>query len=167
MSNAANRVKKSAEAYRSIGEAADELGLQPHVLRYWESKFTKQLKPLKRPDGRRMFRPDDIKALKAIQLLVHDRGFTLKGAAQLLGEQGVDSVLEGDAVLAGTDGRAPAVASSPAKHLQDTVRAAFEGNGQAADSASSDVPVSKLKSMLADLEDIKSRLDAVRLSRAA
>ena len=87
MTAASKKVEKSADAYRSIGEAADELGLQPHVLRYWEGKFTRHLKPLKRPDGRRMFRPEDIVALRAIQLLVHERGLTLKGAEQLLNEQ--------------------------------------------------------------------------------
>lgn len=166
MSNTANRVKKSAEAYRSIGEAADELGLQPHVLRYWESKFTKQLKPLKRPDGRRMFRPEDIRALKAIQLLVHERGLTLKGAAQLLNSQGIDSVLEGGAVLGGAEGVSSSP-SSPAKHLQDTVRAAFEGHRQTPAQSSPDVSTSRLQSMLEGLEDIKSRLDAVRHERAA
>ncbi|MEL8056085.1 MAG: MerR family transcriptional regulator, partial [Pseudomonadota bacterium] len=44
----ARRVEKSADAYRSIGEAAGELGLQTHVLRYWETKFAKYVKPLKR-----------------------------------------------------------------------------------------------------------------------
>lgn len=166
MSNTANRVKKSAEAYRSIGEAAEELGLQPHVLRYWESKFSKQLKPLKRPDGRRMFRPDDIKALKAIQLLVHQRGFTLKGAAQLLKDQSVDAVLEGGAVLEGTQTRR-ASTDSPARDLQNTVRAAFEQGASKSSEAASDFAPSKLRSMLADLEDIKSRLDAARCDRAA
>jgi DNA-binding transcriptional MerR regulator len=163
MSKGANRVKKSAEAYRSIGEAADELGLQPHVLRYWEGKFTRHLKPLKRPDGRRMFRPDDIRALKAIQLLVHEKGLTLKGAGQLLKEQGVEAVLNGDAVLSGGE-RQPDRRESPAKDLQDTVRAAFV---PAAHTKASLPSRSKLEAMLADLENIKARLDAARLERAA
>ena len=41
---AARKIEKSADAYRSIGEAAEELGLQPHVLRYWETKFAKFVK---------------------------------------------------------------------------------------------------------------------------
>ena len=49
------RVEKSADAYRSIGEAAAELGLEPHVLRYWETRFPRQVSPVKRPDGRRYF----------------------------------------------------------------------------------------------------------------
>ena len=120
MTNAAKRVKKSADAYRSIGEAAEELGLQPHVLRYWEGKFKRHLKPMKRPDGRRMFRPEDMKALRAIQILVHKKGFTLKGAAQLLNEQGLEAVLCGEAnVLAANQkpGKEELAGASPARQL--------------------------------------------------
>lgn len=166
MAAAAKRVEKSADAYRSIGEAADELGLQPHVLRYWEGKFNKHLKPLKRPDGRRMFRPADMTALKAIQLLVHERGLTLKGAEQLLNEQGVDKVLAGQAILTVAGDDIPA-AESPARKLQESVKAAFEatdaGDTPIPDSASR----SRLEAMLSDLENIKQRLDSVRLARAA
>ena len=163
MSATAKRVEKSADAYRSIGEAADELGLQPHVLRYWEGKFTRHLKPLKRPDGRRMFRPQDMQALKAIQLLVHERGLTLKGAEQLLNEQGVDKVLAGQAILTVEGNEAPR--PSPAHALQETVRSAFAEQG--------DKPIpegsskERLRAMLADLEDIKQRLDKARLAKAA
>ena len=84
-----NRIEKSSTAFRSIGEAAAELGLETHVLRYWESKFPRDVKPVKRSDGRRLFRPQDIDALRAIQILVHERGLTLKGAKSLLAEQGL------------------------------------------------------------------------------
>lgn len=163
MSAAAKRIEKSADAYRSIGEAADELGLQPHVLRYWEGKFTKHLKPMKRPDGRRMFRPEDMEALRAIQLLVHERGMTLKGAQQLINEQGIEKVLAGQAILSANNSEAPS--TSPARELQETIRSAFgaseSGLSQDGDSRG------RLESMLADLVDIKARLDKARLSKAA
>ncbi|MEQ8559609.1 MAG: MerR family transcriptional regulator [Henriciella sp.] len=163
MSAAAKRIEKSADAYRSIGEAADELGLQPHVLRYWEGKFTKHLKPMKRPDGRRMFRPEDMEALRAIQLLVHERGMTLKGAQQLINEQGIEKVLAGQAILSANNSEAPS--TSPARELQETIRSAFGasegGLSQDGDSRG------RLESMLADLVDIKARLDKARLSKAA
>ncbi len=163
--SAARKIEKSADAYRSIGEAADELGLQPHVLRYWEGKFTKFVKPLKRRDGRRMFRPEDMAALRAIQTLVHDKGMTLKGAAKLLGEQGVESVTHGDALIV-----APAESvnarpmASPARQLQENVRAAFKV-GDAPDVS----PETErgLAAVLADLTDIKARLDAARFKKAA
>lgn len=163
MSAAAKKVEKSADAYRSIGEAADELGLQPHVLRYWEGKFTRHLKPLKRPDGRRMFRPEDMEALRAIQLLVHDRGMTLKGAQQLINEQGIARVLAGQATLSAGNHEAPK--SSPARELQESIRTAFASGEQTVsdDGGSRE----RLESMLADLVDIKARLDKARIAKAA
>lgn len=162
MAATARKVQKSADAYRSIGEAADELGLQPHVLRYWEGKFTRHLKPLKRPDGRRMFRPEDMQALKAIQMLVHERGLTLKGAEQLINEQGIDKVLAGQAILGiNADEAAP----SPARELQQTIRTAFETPASEPAAAIASSP--RLEAMLADLESIKHRLDRARLAKAA
>lgn len=164
-SSAARKIEKSADAYRSIGEAAEELGLQPHVLRYWETKFSKFVKPLKRRDGRRMFRPVDMAALRAIQTLVHDQGMTLKGAAKLLSEQGVESVLGGEArIVAPTDSSDAAPQVSPAREMQETVRKAFEA-------ASPETPATgtqeRLETILSDLTDIKARLDSVRLKKAA
>ena len=50
---------KTTRAFRTISEAGEELDLQPHVLRFWESKFP-QIKPIKRGGGRRFYRPEDI-----------------------------------------------------------------------------------------------------------
>lgn len=163
--SAARKIEKSADAYRSIGEAADELGLQPHVLRYWEGKFGKFIKPLKRRDGRRMFRPDDLQALRAIQTLVHDKGMTLKGAEKLLSEQGVESVIEGEArIVAPAETAKAAPQISPAREMQETVRQAFKATSP------EDMPAAtgnRLEAMLADLTDIKARLDAARFKKAA
>ena len=162
-SSAARKIEKSADAYRSIGEAADELGLQPHVLRYWEGKFAKFVKPLKRRDGRRMFRPEDMDALRAIQTLVHEKGLTLKGAEKLLSEQGVGAVTNGEAMLVAPADAAPQPhVESPARQLQDNVRAAFGATAPA-----EDAPRMGLESVLADLTDIKRRLDAARQRKAA
>ena len=164
-SAAARKIEKSADAYRSIGEAAEELGLQPHVLRYWETKFTKYVKPLKRRDGRRMFRPEDMSALRAIQTLVHDQGMTLKGASKLLNEQGVESVLGGEArIVAPADSGDVAPMPSPARDMQETVRKAFEAVTPMTEATGTS---DRLETILSDLTDIKARLDAVRLKKAA
>ena len=157
---AAKKIEKSADAYRSIGETAKELGLPTHVLRYWESKFPRQVRPVKRADGRRLFRPADLDALKAIQTLVHTRGMTLKGAKALLNEQGIEAVLRGEARLGSEDAPRPAV-----HDLQDQVRDAF---GEEAVSPGTDLGTpGRLEAVLTDLVDLKARLDAARVGRAA
>lgn len=77
------RTAKSDSAFRTISEAAKELGLQQHVLRFWESKFP-QIQPMKRAGGRRYYRPEDIDFLASIRTLLHDQGFTIKGVQKLL-----------------------------------------------------------------------------------
>lgn len=74
---------KSASAFRTISEAAKELDLPQHVLRFWETKFN-QIRPLKRGGGRRYYRPEDIKLLQKIRGLLYDSGYTIKGVQKLL-----------------------------------------------------------------------------------
>ena len=54
---------KSADAFRTISEVAEILGVQQHVLRFWETRFN-QIKPMKRGGGRRYYRPEDIDLLR-------------------------------------------------------------------------------------------------------
>jgi DNA-binding transcriptional MerR regulator len=74
---------KSDSAFRTISEVADELGVQQHVLRFWETKFI-QVKPLKRGGGRRYYRPEDVALLKKIHTLLYSEGYTIKGVQKLL-----------------------------------------------------------------------------------
>ena len=76
------RTKKSARAFRTIGEAASELGVPQHVLRFWEVKFS-QISPVKRRGGRRYYRPKDIDLLLKIRKLLYDDGYTIKGVQKL------------------------------------------------------------------------------------
>ncbi|WP_219892535.1 MerR family transcriptional regulator [Aquisediminimonas profunda] len=75
--------QKSASAFRTIGELADELGLPQHILRYWETRFP-QLRPLQRAGNRRYYRPDDVALAKRINLLLNRDGYTVKGVQKLL-----------------------------------------------------------------------------------
>ena len=159
MSASRARIEKSATAFRSIGEAASELGIETHVIRYWESKFPREVRPVKRADGRRMFRPQDVDALRAIQILVHERGLTLKGAKALINEQGMAAVLSGEATL----GAGAPAGTSPARDLQETVARAF--SGQSAAGLTEDRRA-RLEGALVELADIKSRIDAA-LGRSA
>jgi DNA-binding transcriptional MerR regulator len=79
------RAPKSADAFRTISEDADELEVPQHVLRFWESKFP-QVKPLKRAGGRRYYRPDDVVLLRRIRNCLYDQGYTIKGVQKLLRE---------------------------------------------------------------------------------
>ncbi|MFD3189672.1 MerR family transcriptional regulator [Sedimentitalea sp. HM32M-2] len=86
-------MSKSPDAFRTISEVADWLGVQAHVLRFWESKFS-QIKPVKRAGGRRYYRPNDMRLLGGIKKLLHEDGLTIKGAQKILKEQGVGHVAE-------------------------------------------------------------------------
>ena len=76
-------MNKGPDAYRTIGEASKEVGVEPYVLRFWETKFS-QLRPVKRSGGRRFYRPSDIDKLKVIKSLLYDTGLTIKGAVEQL-----------------------------------------------------------------------------------
>jgi len=85
-------VAKGPEAFRSISEAADALGVPQHVLRFWETKFS-FIRPMKRAGGRRFYRPQDIAVLRGVRRLLHDDGYTIKGVQRLHREEGVRRVL--------------------------------------------------------------------------
>ncbi|QXX73706.1 MerR family transcriptional regulator [Methylovirgula sp. HY1] len=80
-------MEKSAEAFRTISEVAQDLDLPQHVLRFWETRFV-QIRPLKRGGGRRYYRPEDIDLLRAIRRLLYGEGYTIKGVQKILKEQG-------------------------------------------------------------------------------
>ncbi|MFT7136267.1 MAG: DNA-binding transcriptional MerR regulator, partial [Akkermansiaceae bacterium] len=84
-------MSKSPDAFRTISEVADWLGIQAHVLRFWESKFT-QIKPIKRAGGRRYYRPADMLLLGGIKRMLHEDGLTIKGVQKVLREEGMNYV---------------------------------------------------------------------------
>ncbi|MBI3708872.1 MAG: MerR family transcriptional regulator, partial [Proteobacteria bacterium] len=72
------RQAKSADAFRTISEVADDLDVPQHVLRFWETRFS-QIRPLKRAGGRRYYRPEDVDLLRRIRVLLYQHGYTIKG----------------------------------------------------------------------------------------
>lgn len=96
-------MQKSADAFRTISEVAEELDVPQHVLRFWESKFT-HIKPLKRAGGRRYYRPDDIALLRSIRGLLYNDGYTIKGVQKLLKERGARAI--SSSLVAGVSGQA-------------------------------------------------------------
>ena len=79
--------EKSDTAFRTISEAAEEIGVPAHVLRFWETRFS-MLQPLKRAGGRRYYRPVDMSLLRQIKALLHDDGMTIRGAQLALAGKG-------------------------------------------------------------------------------
>ena len=79
---------KSPDAFRTISEVAEDLGLPQHVLRFRETRFN-QIRPLKRGGGRRYYRPDDIDLLKGIRQLLYGEGYTIRGVQRILKSEGV------------------------------------------------------------------------------
>ncbi len=134
---------KSADAFRTISEAAEEVGAPQHVLRFWETKFS-FVTPVKRAGGRRFYRPQDIAVLKAIRRLLHDDGLTIRGVLRLHKEQGLKKLVGAETA----DLIETGVASQTA--LQSHPEA-------------SETPA-RLHAVLADLERAKTRLDAVLAS---
>ena len=84
---------KSAEAFRTISEAADELDVPQHVLRHWEEVFG-QVRPMRRAGGRRYYRPLDLDLLRGIRVLLYDQRYTTKGVQKIFKDEGVKYVSE-------------------------------------------------------------------------
>jgi DNA-binding transcriptional MerR regulator len=157
-------VEKSPEAFRTISEAADELDLPQHVLRFWETRFA-TIKPLKRGGGRRYYRPEDVLLLKGIRHLLYDQGFTIKGVQKILKDQGARHVA--------AIGNGGVVESLPAPTLDQEMEAAVDladgedeveapdvamSNGLALDDADRD----RLNAVLRDLLECKRLLERAR-----
>lgn len=68
--------------YFRIGEIAGLVGVEPHVLRYWEQEF--RMRPPRSPSGQRMYRKKDIARFLQIKRLLYDRKFTIAGAREAL-----------------------------------------------------------------------------------
>ena len=132
-------MSKGPEAFRTISEAADELNVPQHVLRFWETKFA-FIRPMKRAGGRRFYRPQDIAVLRGVRRLLHDEGYTIKGVQRLHREQGVARL------VAAAQGEVPPPEAAFAELLGGDLDEAARG---------------RLSVALGDLEAAKARLDAL------
>ena len=69
--------------YYSIGEVSRRLGIDQHVLRFWETEF-KELAPRKRKGGKRLYKPADLKLVERIKQLLYEERYTIEGARKQL-----------------------------------------------------------------------------------
>jgi DNA-binding transcriptional MerR regulator len=110
LNQTADMDQKSKQAFRTIAEVARELRVEAHVLRFWETKFSK-IKPMKLRGGRRYYRPEDILLIRDIKELLYDKGYTIRGVQKLLQRKGGMQEL---AMNAANDAHPPAVNDSVA-----------------------------------------------------
>lgn len=86
-------IQKAKRAFRTISEAAEDLDVPQHVLRFWETKFT-QVKPLKRGGNRRYYRPEDLNLLHAIKHQLYDENHSIKDVQAMMREIGLKIFVE-------------------------------------------------------------------------
>jgi len=72
-----------------IGQAAKLVGVQPFVLRFWETQFP-ILKPVHTESKHRLYNQRDIQTLKLIKRLLHQERFTIEGAKKHIRQYGLD-----------------------------------------------------------------------------
>src|SRR5438552_2152556 len=77
--------------YYRIGEVAHIVGVQPHVLRYWETEF-RSIRPQKSSKGQRVYSRRDVEKLLRVKDLLKNQGFTIAGARKQLSEPGAAPV---------------------------------------------------------------------------
>src|SRR5512139_815002 len=75
--------------YFRIGEVASLVGVEPHVLRYWEREF-KSIRPTKSAKGQRVYSRRDVENLLRVRELLYKEGFTIAGARKRLQKSGVE-----------------------------------------------------------------------------
>ncbi|MCP4665953.1 MAG: MerR family transcriptional regulator [Deltaproteobacteria bacterium] len=78
--------------YFRIGEASRIIGVEPHVLRYWESEFP-QIRPQRAGSNQRTYQKKDLETLLEIKRLLYDEKMTIEGAKQRLRQDGAPKLI--------------------------------------------------------------------------
>lgn len=126
-------INKSKSAFRSIAEVTEDLGVAPHVLRFWETKFS-QIKPMKTKSSRRYYRPDDVELIALIKELLYERRYTIEGVQKLFKNRSLKDIL-------GTE-----------------IQKDFFEEEETANNIESDALVSAVQNAVIDLKEIKKEL---------
>ena len=79
-----------------IGEVAELVGVEPHVLRYWEREF-RSVRPTKSAKGQRVYSRRDVESLLRVRDLLYREGFTIAGARKKMQRAGADGESENEA----------------------------------------------------------------------
>ncbi len=70
--------------YFKIGEVVSLTGIKAHVLRYWESEFGADFRPVKSSGRQRLYRRQDIDLILQLKDLLYRQGYTIAGAKKKL-----------------------------------------------------------------------------------
>ncbi len=139
-------MSKGPNAFRTISETSDELGVPQHVLRFWETKFS-FVKPMKRAGGRRFYRPQDIVVLKGVKTLLYGQGYKIEGVQKLFRDQGM---------------KALTAAGDPTGSVPMTSDDSFEAPAGAPTQGGLDAGTrARLQRTLKELESAKAKLDSL------
>lgn len=84
-----SRPQLPAKLYYRIGEVAGIVGVEPHVLRYWETEF-RSIRPQKSAKGQRVYTRRDVETLLKVKELLYAHRFTIAGARRKLREGGLE-----------------------------------------------------------------------------
>ncbi len=76
--------------YFRIGEVAKLCGVETYVLRFWETEFP-QMRPNKSGTGQRLYRKRDVELAMRVRRLLHDEGYTIAGARQVIAQENARS----------------------------------------------------------------------------
>lgn len=87
-----------SKLYFRIGEVAHLVGVEPHVLRYWEREF-RSIRPTKSAKGQRVYSRRDVENLMRVRELLYGQGFTIAGAKRRLREKGLEPEEPNDPTL--------------------------------------------------------------------
>jgi DNA-binding transcriptional MerR regulator len=136
----ARKPEPSGERALKIGEAARAIGVEPYVLRFWETQFS-FLRPRHSPSKHRSYEVRDIETLQLIKRLLHVEGFTIAGAKKHIRESGLDRL------------RAEVVAAKPVKTAVVVEAVVSSRNGEAAEA--------KPRSLQRALAEIRRDLESI------
>jgi DNA-binding transcriptional MerR regulator len=109
------------EHRRKIGETAKLIGVEPYVLRFWETQFS-FIRPKQSRSRHRYYSQMDVETLQLVKRLLHTEGYTIAGARKFVREQGLDRVRDRftstERVAAAGKTRVPLHAASPPSGLR-------------------------------------------------
>jgi len=91
----AERPEVPVKLYYRIGEVAEIVGVEAHVLRYWESEF-KSIRPQKSAKGQRVYSRRDLDKLLRVKELLYQQGYTIAGAKKQLRDGAGDPAADPD-----------------------------------------------------------------------